>query len=148
MDCDHSRKYRSMYKTYTNGRDMAGYATDIFEKKCKGKSYNFNTLKETTNNNIITLGRPALISCKAGSEKDEKDGKIYCPPVGDYVAAEQCPMYQKCDCDKYIPNCESCVKKTCLKNHECDSLCQSRGGKLMVNGHSKCSMCLKNLRST
>ena len=94
---------------------------------------------------MLTLGRPPLISCEAGSEKD---GKIYCPPVGDYVAAEQCPMYQKCDCDKYIPNCESCVKKTCLKNHECDSLCQSRGGKLMVNGHSKCSMCLKNLRST
>ena len=64
MDCDRSKKYRSMYKTYTNESNMAGYATDVFEKNFKGKSYNFNTLKETRNNSIITLGRPALIKKK------------------------------------------------------------------------------------
>ena len=142
MYCDHSRKYRSMYETYTNERDMAGYATDVFEKKCKGKSYNFNTLKETRNNYLLTLGRPPLISCEAGSEKD---GKIYCPPVGDYVAAEQCPMYQKCKKKCNHKNCESCVKKHCLKNHECEPLCQSRAGGLIVNDKSKCSTCRHNV---
>jgi len=136
---DHSRKYRPMYKTYTNGTNTAGYAADVFEKK--GKSYNFNTLKETTNNHLFTLGRPPLISCKAGSEKG---GKIYCPPVDDYITAEQCPMYQKCKCNS--KNCESCVQKNCLKNHECDPLCQSRAGGLKVNGQKMCSVCLQNIK--
>ena len=144
MYCDHSRKYRSMYKTYTNGNDMAGYITDVFEKKCNGKTYNFNTIKETKNNPLFTLERPALISCKAGSEKD---GKIYCPPMGNYVNPYECPMYKSCDCDQQKRNCEMCVKNNCLKNRECDPLCQSRAGKLKVDGHSMCDNCLQKIKS-
>ena len=61
MYCDHSKKYKSMYKTYTNGTNTAGYAADVFEKKCKEKSYNFNTLKETTDNKLFTLNRKSKI---------------------------------------------------------------------------------------
>ena len=72
MKCRYSQKYRPIYQTYTNGTNTSGYGADVFEKNCKGKMYNFNTLKETTDNHHITLGRPALISCKDGDTKKEK----------------------------------------------------------------------------
>jgi hypothetical protein len=126
MKCRYSQKYRPIYQTYTNGTNTSGYGADVFEKNCKGKMYNFNTLKETTDNHHITLGRPALISCKDG---DTKKGKIYCPSVDSFISQEQCSMYKPCDCTK-SEDCEKCVKKKCLKNHKCDALCNSRAGGL------------------
>ena len=53
------KPYNNMYNAYTNGNNKAGYATDVFEKNCKN-AHHFNTLKETSNNIIYILKRPAL----------------------------------------------------------------------------------------
>jgi hypothetical protein len=53
------KHYNNMYNAYTNGNNKAGYATDVFEKNCKN-AHHFNTLKETSNNTIYILKRPAL----------------------------------------------------------------------------------------
>jgi len=144
MNCDHSKTYRSMYKAYTNGTNPAGYAADIFEKKYinRPQHYNFNTLNETTHNNLITLGRPPLISCKDGSKEDNsKNNKIYCPSVDKYLSEYECPMYKACDC-KNSKNCRECVKAKCMRNYECSPLCLSRAGGLIINNNqSACNKC-------
>jgi len=53
------KPYNNMYNAYTNGTNKAGYAADVFEKNCKDAQH-FNTLKETSNNIIHILKRPAL----------------------------------------------------------------------------------------
>ena len=68
MKCHYSQKYRPMYQTYTNGTNTSGYGADVFEKNCKGKMYHFNTLKETTDNHFVILGRPALQKGKKGKK--------------------------------------------------------------------------------
>ena len=53
------KPYNNVYNAYTNGKNKAGYAADVFEKNCKD-AHRFNTLKETSNNKIYILKRPAL----------------------------------------------------------------------------------------
>ena len=112
------------------------------------QNYNFNTLNETTDNDLITLDRPPLISCKDGSKEGDK---IYCPPMDKYIDANvfenKCKMYKQCNC-KDSKNCRECVKANCVKNYECAPLCLSRAGGLMIKNKSACERCKQSIKSS